>query len=75
MDPDINPPRTLQYSLGYEQQFGETMSAGVTYVYKDTKDLIGWEIIGGDSEQVPFTDPVTGTQYTLLRQRRSTAHS
>ena len=66
VDPDINPPRTLQYSLGYEQQFGETMSAGVTYVYKDTKDLIGWEIIGGDWEQVPFTDPVTGTQYTLL---------
>jgi hypothetical protein len=66
VDPDINPPRTLQYSLGYEQQFKESLSAGVTYVYKDTKDLIGWEIIGGDWAQVPFTDPVTGTQYTLL---------
>ena len=65
-DPNIQPPRTLQYSAGFEHQFNDSMSAGVTYVYKDTKDLIGWEIIGGDWAQVPFTDPVSGTQYTLL---------
>lgn len=66
VDPDIEPPRTLQYSIGYEHQFNDTISAGITYVYKDTKNLIGWQIIGGEWEQVPFTDPVTGTSYTLL---------
>ena len=67
-DPNIQPPRTLQYSAGFEHQFNDSMSAGVTYVYKDTKDLVGWEIIGGEWAQVPFTDPVSGTTYTLLSQ-------
>ena len=42
------------------------MAFGTQYVYKTTKDLIGWEILGGEYEQVPYTDPYTGNQYTLL---------
>ncbi len=68
LNPDIKPPRTLQYSVGYDHQFNETMAVGVQYVYKDTTDLIGWEIIGGEWEQVLFVDPFTGNQYTLLSE-------
>lgn len=63
---DLKPPRTLQYSAGYEQQIGEDMSLGMQYIYKDTTDLIGWEILGGVWQPFPFTDPFTGTPYTLL---------
>ncbi len=66
IDPNIQPPRTLQYSLGYEQQVSDSMAIGAQYIYKDTKDLIGFEINGGLWEPHPFTDPFTGNQYTLL---------
>jgi hypothetical protein len=65
-NPDIKPPRALQYAAGYEQQITPDSTVGVQYVYKDTKDLIGFEILGGTYEPVPFTDPFTGKQYTLL---------
>ena len=54
---NLDPPRTLQYSVGYEQQFGTDMSAGIQYVRKDTDDLIGWQILGGVYEPVTFVDP------------------
>ncbi len=66
VDPDLKAPRTLQYSLGFEQGFGGNYSFGVTGLYKDTKDLIGWEIMDdGVYDEVPFTDPFTGNEYTL----------
>ncbi|MFQ5789646.1 MAG: TonB-dependent receptor domain-containing protein, partial [Acidobacteriota bacterium] len=66
--PDLRPPRSLQYTAGYDQQIGDNVSLGVQYVYKTTKDLIGWEILDGVYENVPFTDPFTGTQYNLLNE-------
>ncbi|HEY7160236.1 MAG TPA: TonB-dependent receptor, partial [Acidobacteriota bacterium] len=44
INPDLKPPRTLQFSVGYEHQIGQSMAFGTQYVYKTTKDLIGWEI-------------------------------
>ena len=63
---NIDPPRTLQYSIGYDHQFSDDIAAGVQYVYKDTKDLVGWEILGGSYTTSIFTDPFTGKQYTIL---------
>ena len=63
---NLRPPRALQYSVGYDQQFGKSVAAGVQYVYKTTKDLIGWQILGGTYETVQFTDPFTGRVYDLL---------
>jgi hypothetical protein len=68
ISPDLRPPRTLQYAAGFQQQFGRDSSIEVQYVYKDTKDLVGWEILNGVYETVPFTDPFTGNQYSLLSQ-------
>jgi hypothetical protein len=67
VDPNLKAPRTLQYSIGFEHAFADHYSFGVTGLYKDTKDLIGWEIMDdGVYEDLPFTDPFTGNQYTLL---------
>jgi outer membrane receptor protein involved in Fe transport len=67
VDPDLTAPRTLQYSVGFEHAFLDQYSIGVTALYKDTKDLVGWEIMGdGVYEEIQFTDPFTGNQYTLL---------
>ncbi len=67
IDPDLEAPRTLQYSLGFERQVGDNYSVGVQAVYKDTTNLIGWEILNdGVYTPIPFTDPFTGRQYTLL---------
>jgi Carboxypeptidase regulatory-like domain/TonB dependent receptor-like, beta-barrel/TonB-dependent Receptor Plug Domain len=66
--PDLKAPRTYQYSAGFEQQIGDSISTSFEYVYKTTADLVGWEIIGGQYEPVPFTDPFTGVQYQLLSQ-------
>jgi len=67
VDPNLKAPRTLQYSIGFEQAIGNNYSFGVTGLYKDTKDLVGWEILNdGVYEEMPWTDPFTGDQYTLL---------
>jgi hypothetical protein len=67
VDPNLKAPRTLQYSIGFEHAFMDNYSFGVTGLYKDTKDLVGWEIMDdGVYEELPFTDPFTGNQYTLL---------
>jgi len=71
VDPDLSAPRTLQYSVGFEHAFMDKYSFGVTGLYKETKDLVGWEIMtDGRYDEVEFTDPITGTQYTLLDPRR-----
>lgn len=66
--PDLQPPRTLQYAAGFEHQIAENLSIGTQYIHKTTKNLVGWEILGGEWETVPFTDPFTGQQYSLLSQ-------
>jgi hypothetical protein len=65
---DLKNARTEQYSIGYEQQLSDNVAVGVQYVHKKTKDLIGWDILGGAYEQVPYTDPFTGNQFMLLNQ-------
>ncbi len=64
----LKAPRTLQYFAGWEQQLSNDVSFSLEYVHKDTDNLVGWEILGGAWEQVPFTDPFTGREFTLLSQ-------
>jgi outer membrane receptor protein involved in Fe transport len=67
VDPNLDPPRAVQYSLGVERQLTDTFAMGLEVIYKETEDLIGWEILGdGVYEPVPFVDPETGKVYTLL---------
>lgn len=64
-DDDLKAPRALQYTLGVEHQLHRDYSVGVQGVYKSTKNLVGWEWTGGVWDQVPYTDPFSGNQYTL----------
>jgi len=66
--PNLRPPRTLQFSIGFDQQLTDNVSASVQYVFKDTKDLIGWELLGGVYEPFPFVDPFTGNTLTLFNE-------
>jgi hypothetical protein len=66
VDPNLKAPRTLQYSIGFEHSFGGNYAFGVTGLYKDTKDLVGWEVLDdGVYEDLPWTDPFTGDEYIL----------
>lgn len=67
VDPDLEAPRTLQYSLGFERQFKSVYSYGAMVVYKDSTNGIGWEILDdGIYEPLEWTDPFNGRSYTLL---------
>jgi hypothetical protein len=67
VDPNLKAPQTLQYSIGFEQAFADHYSFGITGLYKDTKNLVGWEVMDdGVYEELPWTDPFTGDQYILL---------
>ena len=41
---DLKAPRTLQYTIGYEQQVADDVSLGVRYIYKDSDRFIGWNL-------------------------------
>ncbi len=61
VNPDLKPPQTDQFTLGYEHQLGKHYAVAVQGVYKQTKNLIGWEILDdGVYEMVPWTNPFTG---------------
>jgi hypothetical protein len=66
--PNLRPPQTMQATVGFDQQLGDNLSASVQYVYKDTKDLIGWEVLDGVYEPLPFEDPFTGDVLTLFNE-------
>lgn len=65
-DPDLRAPRTDQVTFGVERELRRDLSLGAQYVYKYGKDLVGWNLVGGVWDEVPFTDPFTGNTYTLL---------
>ncbi len=61
VSPDLKPPETDQFSLGYERQVGRFYTVGIQGVYKTSKNLIGFEILGdGVYEMLPWTNPFTG---------------
>jgi hypothetical protein len=65
---DLKNSKATQFSIGYEQQLASDVTVGVQYVYKEVVDYIGWDILGGSYQGVPYTDPFTGNQWTLLEQ-------
>ncbi len=67
IDPDLDAPRNLQYTLGFERQLGANKAFGAQLIYKETEDLVGWEILDdGVYDPFPWTNPVTGETETLL---------
>ena len=67
VDPNLDPPQTYQYALGFDHEFREVYSIGVMGVYKETSNMIGWEFLDdGVYDTIQFTDPFNGRTYTLL---------
>lgn len=66
LDPGVQPAKTWQYSIGVEQQLAGNWAVGAMFVYKTTKDQIGWKILyDGVYAPFVFTDPVNGNQFVL----------
>jgi len=54
VSPDLQPPETDQFTLGYEHLIGKNYTLGIQGIYKETKNLIGWETLDdGVYEMVP----------------------
>ncbi len=65
--PDLKAPETDQYTIGWQRRLGQNSTFGVQGVYKETKNLIGWEILDdGVTENVPWTNPFTGETEQLI---------
>jgi outer membrane receptor protein involved in Fe transport len=47
-DAGMRPPRTDQYSIGVDREFGRHLAIGVVYVRKEGDQFIGWTDAGGD---------------------------
>jgi outer membrane receptor protein involved in Fe transport len=67
IDPDLEAPRTLQYALGVDRQLGASWAVGAQLVYKDTDNLVGWEVLDdGVYEPFEFVDEETGRVFQLV---------
>ena len=65
--PDLKAPETDQLTLGWERRLGDNYTFGIQGVYKEAKNLIGWEILNdGVFEEVPWTNPFTGETEQLF---------
>ncbi len=42
---DLEPQKTVQYEVGFQQQFGENIGVDVTGFYKDISNLLGSKIV------------------------------
>ena len=55
-NPDLKPERTVQYEVGYKQNFTRGLGCDLTLFYKDIRDLLG----------VEFIETYTGAEYARL---------
>jgi hypothetical protein len=68
VDPKLKNPYADQFSLGLEREILPNLSIGATYIYKQEKDLIGWEDRGATYEQVEMVSPDNGKTYLVWNQ-------
>ena len=58
--PGVKNPYTWQYGLSFDQQLGDNYAIGAQFVYKDTDNIIGWQIEDdGYCEPFLWDDPYT----------------
>ncbi|NQV15154.1 TonB-dependent receptor [bacterium] len=49
---DLEPQKTVQYEIGFQQQFGENIGIDVTGFYKDINNLLGSKIVSTFTNEV-----------------------
>lgn len=65
MDPDIRNPYYDQFSLGLERQVTHNLALRATFIYKNGKDVFGYEDRGGKYELVTRVSPDNGQTYQV----------
>ncbi|MGQ9471477.1 MAG: TonB-dependent receptor [Candidatus Aminicenantales bacterium] len=65
MDPHIKNPYYDQFSLGLERQLGTNLSLMATFIYKNGKNVFGYEDRGGKYELVTRVSPDNGQSYQV----------
>lgn len=68
IDPNLKDPYTDQFAIGWDQEIDASTALSMSYIYKTSYDYIGTINIGGQYEQIPFTDPVTGETIMVYNQ-------
>ena len=61
-------PRSFHFTAAYEREVAGAFSAGIQYVHKYADRLVGWSILGGRYETVPWNDPWSGAPLSLLNE-------
>ncbi len=49
---DLEPQKTVQYEVGFQQQFGENIGVDVTGFYKDISNLLGSRIVSTFTNEI-----------------------
>lgn len=68
VDSKLKDPYTDQFAIGWDQQLDSSTALSLSYIYKKSYDYIGTENTGGQFQQVPFVDPVTGQIIFVFNQ-------
>ena len=68
VDPELKNPYADQFSIGLERELIPNLLIGATYIYKQEKNLIGWEDKGATYEQVELVSPDNGRSYLVWNQ-------
>lgn len=68
VDPNIKNPYSDQFSIGVEREISRNCSIGVTFLYKNSKDSIGYKNVAGIYEQVRRVSPDNNKTYTVFNQ-------
>lgn len=68
IDPDLKDPHTDQFAIGVDHEIQKGLAVSGTYIYKRSRDFVGTINTGGEYEEVPFVDPVTGETILVLNQ-------
>jgi len=56
IDPNYESPRTDQFILSVEHQFGRNFGGYVNLVYKRGRDFAAWQVLNGDFKEVVWID-------------------
>jgi len=68
IDPKLKDPYTDQFAVGFDHELGNDMAMAASFIYKRGENYIGTMNTGGQYEQVPFVDPVTGQIIQVFNQ-------
>jgi len=68
MDPNLKNPYADQISIGLERELVTDFSVGAMYIYKNEKDLIGFEGRESEYEEVQAVSPDNDEPYTVFNR-------